>query len=422
MQSIPTYDDLLKKISALEAELEKEKQRTEVIGKKQSLYKDMLWRSLVGIYLIQDGKFRAINPIALSHLGYDEAELIGKKSDILLHPEDRDRVRRIASGMLRKKHTQPLEYRILTKSGEIRWMLGTVAIIPFDDKPAILGNAMDITEWKMVEKRLKESENLYRTIFETTSTAIIIIGEDMTIEQANAEFEKLTGYLREEWVGKRKWTEHIAPEDLPRMKEYHQLRRKDPLLAPRNYEYRLIDSQGKSRHMFLTVDMIPGTAKSVAAFTDITDWKRAENELKLKSQNLEELNTALRVLLKQREEDQEELERKVLSNVTQFVLPYVEKIRKIQKDPLISAYIDILESNLSDITSPFSRKLSSRYRNLTPREIQVANLVKDGRTSKEIAEILNVSRSTVDIHRHRIRNKLGLKTQKSSLRSHLSSL
>ena len=418
----PTYEELVEKISALEADIARQKKLEDGLRESRSIYETMLDRSLVGIYVAQDRKFRIMNPIALSYTGFSLEELIGEKSNMLIHPDDRDWVKQIAGAMLRGQHSHPFEYRITTKQKEIRWMLGTVALILFEGRPAILGNAMDITERHNTERKLRESENLYRTIFETTGSATIIIGEDMIIDQANTEFEKLTGYLRTEWVKKRKWTEHIAPEDLPRMKEYHRLRRKDPSAAPRNYEYCLIDSQGKRRNIFITVDLIPGTTKSIAAFTDITEWKRTENDLKLKSRNLEELNTALRVLLKQREGDQGELEEKVLSNVKQFVLPYVEKIKKGQVDAKSMAYINILESNLSDIISPFSRKLSSKYMNLTPKEIQVANLIRDGKTSKEIAEILNVSSSTVDIHRHRIRNKLGLRTQKFNLRSHLASL
>jgi DNA-binding CsgD family transcriptional regulator len=86
------------------------------------------------------------------------------------------------------------------------------------------------------------------------------------------------------------------------------------------------------------------------------------------------------------------------------------------------AFVGILESNLKEILSPFSRKLSSRYLLLTPKEIQIANFVKEGRTSKEIAEILNVSKSAVDIHRYRLRNKLGLNNQKANLRTHLVTL
>ena len=142
--------------------------------------------------------------------------------------------------------------------------------------------------------------------------------------------------------------------------------------------------------------------------------------MKIKTLNLEELNTALRVLLKQRENDREELEEKVLTNIKEFVLPYVEKTRTGKVDPKSLAYLGILESNLKDIIAPFSRKLSSKYVNLTPKEIQIANFIKEGKTSKEIADIMNVSKSAVDIHRYRLRNKLGLNNQKANLKSHLT--
>jgi PAS domain S-box-containing protein len=288
---------------------------------------------------------------------------------------------------------------------------------------------MDITLRKMVGEQLQESENIYRAIFETTGTATIIIEADKMISLLNSEFEKMTGYKRAEWEGKKKWTQYVASKDLSRMKKYHSLRRKDPAAAPRNYEHDLIDNEGRIRHMFLTVDMIPGTKKSVASFTDITEWKEAERglkkrekELRIKSRSLGELNTTLRVLLKEREGDREELEDKVLSNVRAFVLPYVDKLRRNRLDTKATAYVDIMESNLMDIISPFSRKISSKYRNLTPKEIQLANFIKEGKTSKEIADFLNVSKSAVDINRYRLRNKLGLNKVKANLRSHLVTL
>jgi DNA-binding CsgD family transcriptional regulator len=150
--------------------------------------------------------------------------------------------------------------------------------------------------------------------------------------------------------------------------------------------------------------------------------KKRETELQIKSRSLEELNTALRVLLREREEDRVELEQKVLANVKSLVLPYLEKVRQARLDTKTLAYLDILESNLVDIVSPFSRRLSSKYLQLTPKEIQIANFVKEGKTSKEIAEILNVSKSAVDIHRFRLREKLGLNKRKANLRSHLTAL
>ncbi|HOD36555.1 MAG TPA: PAS domain S-box protein [Syntrophales bacterium] len=289
----------------------------------------------------------------------------------------------------------------------------------------------DITVRVLAERALKESEARYRTIFETTGAATMIIGEDMTIFMVNTEFEEQSGYKKAEVERKMKWTEFIADDEgmLERMIEYHRLRRVDEVAAPRNYEFRFRDKSGQVRDVYMTIAMIPGTMMSVASLLDITERKKAEKELlvreeelKVKSRNLEELNTALKVLLKHREDDREELEERILSNVQELVIPYLEKLKRtpLKSDQL--AYMGIIESNLDDILSPFLRKMTSKYLNLTPREIQIATLIREGRTTKEISEVLNISSRAVEFHRDNIRVKLGLKNKKANLRSFLLSL
>jgi DNA-binding NarL/FixJ family response regulator len=131
------------------------------------------------------------------------------------------------------------------------------------------------------------------------------------------------------------------------------------------------------------------------------------------------VNSALRVLLKRREDDKSDLEEKVLSNVKELVVPYVERLKKSGLDAKQGTYVNILESNLEEIVSPFVRKLSSTYLGLTPTEINVANLVKEAWDTKTIAESLNMSPRTVESHRQNIRKKLGLKNKKVNLRTHL---
>ena len=149
---------------------------------------------------------------------------------------------------------------------------------------------------------------------------------------------------------------------------------------------------------------------------------RRENELNLQAHKLEEANVALRALLRQHDQDRQEIEEKVLSQVKELILPYIRRLKSGKMDPRHKTLIEITESNLEDIVSPFAHKLSSRFLNLTPTEIRVAGLIRDGRTSKEIAEILCVAPRTVDFHRENIRRKLGLKSKKANLRSHLLSL
>jgi DNA-binding CsgD family transcriptional regulator len=173
----------------------------------------------------------------------------------------------------------------------------------------------------------------------------------------------------------------------------------------------------------------PGPLRVIVSHENITALKLAEErlrererELEEKNRNLEEINTALKVLLERREADKKEFEEQVLGNVKQRVLPYLDRLKgmRLQAEALECA--SILESNLKEIVSPFLNRLTSSYYDLTPQEIQVAGLVKDGKMTKEIADFLNVSTSAVDFHRKNIRKKLGLKSKKANLRSYLLSL
>jgi len=149
--------------------------------------------------------------------------------------------------------------------------------------------------------------------------------------------------------------------------------------------------------------------------------RKREVELEAQSLHLAEVNTALKVLLKQREEDKKELGENVLSNVKELISPYVARLNKSRLNTNQKTLVNIMESNLKNIISPFISKLSSKYFNLTPMEIKVANLVKEGKTNKEIAELLCLSKNTILFHRYNIRSKLRLKNKKINLRSHLLS-
>lgn len=127
---------------------------------------------------------------------------------------------------------------------------------------------------------LAESEEKYRTIFENTGTATVILEEDTIISMVNTQFEKLSGYSKEEIENKMKWTDFVIPEDLERMKKYHIARRKAGEKPPTEYKFRFIDRKGKIKNIFLKVGIIPGTKKSIASLMDITESKQAEERLK----------------------------------------------------------------------------------------------------------------------------------------------
>ena len=138
--------------------------------------------------------------------------------------------------------------------------------------------------------------------------------------------------------------------------------------------------------------------------------------------DVEELNTALRVLLAQRDNERQELEQKIILNVDKLITPYIDKLKQTSLDPKQRAFLSIIENNVADIISPFISKAISTNAYLTPQEIQVASLVRSGAQTKEVAELLDISVNAVNFHRKNIRAKLGLKNEQINLRSFLLSL
>lgn len=419
-------DNIIKNLKQKNALLEQENKRlarlNDTLMESQHIQNTILEKSLVGYYIVSGGKFRVVNPTVTAYTGYSLKELVGRNADFMIHPEDKKKLKKIAREQLAQNLASLREFRIVTKQAEVRWMMEVIVPVVFGGKPAVLGNSMDITERKINEQKLKESETLYRAIFEMTGTSTIIIEADKTISLVNSEFEKLTGFRKEDAEGKMTWLEVVDKRDHPWMIELHRKILIDPMSVPRNYEFRIVDHSGRVKTLYHTAGIIPGTRKVISSSMDITELKEKEEELTIKSRSLEDLNAALRVMLKQREQDREELEKTLLSNVKELVLPYTEKLRNEYLEKNSLGYVDLIESNLTEILSPFSRKLSAKFSQLTPKEIQVANLIKDGKSSKEIADLLNVSSSAVDVDRYRIRIKLGLNNKKTNLRSYLTSM
>lgn len=168
--------------------------------------------------------------------------------------------------------------------------------------------------------------------------------------------------------------------------------------------------------------LVPSVKRALNELAERNERKKAENELQLKSKSLEEANTALRVLLQHKDEDRKTIEEKVITNVKKLALPYIEKLKTLKLNESQMAYVKIIENNVKDIISPFLRNLTVEHLDLTPREIQITSLVKEGKTTKEITDFLNISATAVDFHRKNIRMKLGIKNKKTNLRSFLLSM
>lgn len=171
--------------------------------------------------------------------------------------------------------------------------------------------------------------------------------------------------------------------------------------------------------------------------SEIRERKRAEELLRKAHENLEELvaqrtgelvdktvrltelNAALKVLLQKRDEDKQGLQENIMHSVTRLVLPCIDRLKQFNLSPAQQDCLLTLENHIDGIISPFARKLSSAYFNFTPTEIQVAGMIKQNKTTKDIAEAFNISVSAIIFHRHNIRRKLGLRNKKTNLRTFL---
>ena len=162
--------------------------------------------------------------------------------------------------------------------------------------------------------------------------------------------------------------------------------------------------------------------RTAALQAEVAERTKIEEELKLKSENLEETNVALKVLLKQVEDGRKDFEAQILSNIRELVLPYISKLKNRLSSQQDTSMLEVIESNLNQIASSFLRNLKLTYYKLTPREIEIASLVLEGKSIKEIAELIGITTRTVEFYRNSLREKFGLKNQKTNLRTYLLTL
>ena len=155
---------------------------------------------------------------------------------------------------------------------------------------------------------------------------------------------------------------------------------------------------------------------------EVGNRRKIETALRAREAELEETNTALKVLLQSVEDAKHDAEDRILWNINEQIVPYLEKLKRHCAGKRSLAYVTMLESNLKDITAQFPNQLSSTFSTLTPTEIEVAKLIRQGKTTKEIAGILSTATSTIDFHRNNIRRKVGITSSSINLRSYLSSL
>ena len=492
MSKKPTYDELKKRVAELEKKTSASLELSERIAESEEKYRSLV-ENIPDIVYSLDKSFKvsAVNLPSAKFYGYNANEVLGKDFSVFMHPDDQERIFNsfLEAIETKREWTRNLQFRAISKDGNVHWVevnshmqfdtngnyereegvirditdrkTAEIALkeihskleekIEERTKELVAANRKlnkEIKDRKLAEKALKESEARLNILFEYAPDAYFLNSPERILLDGNKAAEKLTGYNKEELIGKDVADTGLLPKEQisQALDHFKHIKEGNPV-GPIEYTMRRKDNT----KVFVEVNSYPVKIQGEDIFLgiarDVTQRKKTEEklmklhnelekrveqrtrelastnkELQEKTLNLKEANTALKVLLKRREEDQSEVEERILANVNELIIPAIDTLKGTRLDDRQATWIEILETNLRDIVSPFSQGLSSKYWKLTPMEFQVANFIKNGKTTKEIAELLHVATSTINTYRDNIRKKLRIKNKKINLKTYLSDI
>ncbi len=284
-----TYEQLEKRCQVLQEKLDRHKQAEAALLESEKRYRD-LFDSINDLIMIHatDGRLLDVNPAVSKLSGYPPEELVGRPISDFIIPEFRPLFKdEYLKEINRTGHSEGIAIFQDRDGGEHYVEYRNTLVHRPGSQRYISGLGRDITDRILAESARRESEEHYRTVFQTTGTATIIVENDETISLANSTFEDLSGFSKEQIEGKKAWTEFVNKDDLEPIKEFHRARKDDPGAGPANFEFEFVDRYGNLNNILAIIAMIPGTEKSVVSLLNITDRKRAEEALRRSHAQLE---------------------------------------------------------------------------------------------------------------------------------------
>lgn len=432
------------KLAAIRAASELERTGHEAKLRESAVFLETVLNSLTdSLYVVKTDDFTvlAANRAFAELVGIDRESIIGRRCYELTHhgtdPCDHPYNPCPLRETLRTGVPSTMEHIHFDSSGGERFI--TVSAFPIRNEQGRIERIVhldrDVTERRKIAEALKKSEERLRLIYENTPLALGFMDQNGVLIDCNEAHVKIMGASKEKHIG------------LNLIKDIRNPALKAAIMAAYSGsmgtfegEYTTITT-GKAFHLrIFFVPMLDETRTLQGVqflAEDITERKKLEDdskrhaellkqivgeqtvELELGNKNLAEMNTTLHVLLQKRQNDKREMEERIVSNIRTLVFPFVEKMQNISLDAPQHHSLAIIQARLNEILSPLLRNL--RQFNLTPREVQVAAMVKDGMTTKEIASTLGVETSSIDDHRNGIRKKLGL-NRSENLQGKLQSL
>jgi PAS domain S-box-containing protein len=420
------------------------KKAEEQLRKSEGIFRVLFNQSsrLIGL-LRPDGVLLQINKTAKTFSGISEKDALGKPfwaTPCWSH--SRFEQERLKKAIKRAAKGEFIRYKSTHYNSDETLCHVDFSISPVKDDDGkvilLIPEGSDITESKQAEEGLRNSHRRLDEIIDFLPDATFVIDCEGKIITWNKSTEMITGVSKTDMIGRGKYEYAIPlygerrpilidlvlqPDDVFEKSHYENVTRQGDTLYAESYLPMAYG--GKGAFMWGTASKLRDTSgKTIGAIEsvrDITERRRTEDELKQFAESLEDANIALRVLMNRRDKDQKEFEEKLQVNINDLVIPYLKKLSRGNLDDRNKSYVDALEHNLGDVLSPFMRDFQSAHKNLTPKEIQIIDLIKQGKDTKEIADMLNASISTITTHRNNIRKKLNLINSKINLRSHILS-
>jgi PAS domain S-box-containing protein len=313
-----------------------------------------------------------------------------------------------------------------------KWLFFTAAPLK-DAMGEIVGaveTVQDISERRMAEQALSRSEARYRLLFESANDAIFLLEEGKAID-CNPKATALLKCRRTDIIGYTPldFSPEFQPSGRRSADEIEKIRATVTQLLPVVFEWRFRNKDGElfETEVSLTQFEVSGGKYGIAIVRDVTEkkhlidtLKKNEKELDEKTRYLEKVNQALKASLDHRAIEIRSVEENMVAKIKQFISPYLSELGRCKIDTDAKAYLKIVETNLRDLLSHAPRTIFSKYIDFTPTEIRIADLIREGNDTKEIARLMGVSPSSIQWHRKHIRSKLGLTNKNTNLYSYLN--
>jgi len=403
------------------------------------------------------GEILDVNKATCGMLGYTKEELTTKRVGDVVPPE----VAATLAKTIQEKTVQEgvyIETEDMRKDGRLVPVEVSCTLVNIKGEERVIAILRDISERKRAEDALRESEERFRKIFNNTKDAIFIVNPDGSFADINEAACAMLGYTKEELLGKTV-NDIVSPRQAEKLPESFIIKMAEEGLY---FESENIRKDGTRIAVEVGNSMVEigGEKKILAIFRDITERKKAEKELQnyrnhlermvnkrteelarinqdllaeiakkeeiqaelaRRKEDLEKKNIALKEVLSQIEKDKEQIKSDIIANVEHLMIPILRKV-KSKATRIEAKYIEMLRHSLEQMVSSFGRKISDKAVKLSPREIEISNMIRSGMSSKEISELLHLTLKTVELQRVNIRRKLGIAHRDINLTTYLQSI